>query len=670
MTIKRGFKKRPYESGNVTLVFALSGVALVGMIGGGIEITRVVDGRAKLQSALDAGALAAAGMAEGTSNSIRETTANKVVAANLQIGRGIVPNSLAIIPNFEARDRVALSGEVKLETILGKSMFGGFHTIRAQSTAQKATLGSPAIPATVPTPNCPAQPAPTDAPAQVSPPSPPPTSPPPSPPPPPATAQGCIWALNPGSVNGFLFNSGNKITAPNCQFHDHATGGASVMFNSGNGIEVNKLFTKGTITNNAGANLAALNFVESAGSLVLNDPYASGLPQPNNTLCAYNDRAFNGAVTLSPGTYCGWQNFNANGATVTLSPGLYIVRGGGWNINQGIVQATGGVTIYFEDNSRWHFNSNSQINLTAPSSGPYAGLAMYEKYGMGNETRPIDATGGLQVTGLLYFPSKDLIFNSGSNIANVSTRIVGRTINFSGTNWKLAPYTGALPPGVTNPGGASPPPPATSPPPPPLPPVSTGSGLLSNGSFEMPVSPIGTVTPYTIAQGVSGWTSSQGFEIHNSHMGSGYGGFGTDGVQYAELRKDLSQTVTLAAGKSYQFQFDYRYGDNGSSNDNHFLVNWGNKQLADVQPVSGAGGSSAVWKRLTFPIRGTGSPITITFTQLLGSDYFRSAFLDRVRVYEVDTNPNPPDGCPGAPPLPPPPPPTPAVSPTPLRIIR
>ena len=50
MTIKRGFKKRPYESGNVTLVFALSGVALVGMIGGGIEITRVVDGRAKLQS--------------------------------------------------------------------------------------------------------------------------------------------------------------------------------------------------------------------------------------------------------------------------------------------------------------------------------------------------------------------------------------------------------------------------------------------------------------------------------------------------------------------------------------------------------------------------------------------------------------------------------------------
>ena len=159
------------------------------------------------------------------------------------------------------------------------------------------------------------------------------------------------------------------------------------------------------------------------------------------------------------------------------------------------------------------------------------------------------------------------------------------------------------------------------------------------------------------------------FELNNSMFGPGRGGFGTDGVQYAEIEKNMTQSITLPSGKTYRFEFDYRIGNNGSVQDNRFLVNWGNKQLADVQPV-GVPGTSGTWQRLTFPIRGTGSPISLTFTQLLGADFNHGAFLDRVRIVEDNTLTAPNDGCPGGLPLPPPPPATPAVPPTPLRIIR
>ena len=97
-------------------------------------------------------------------------------------------------------------------------------------------------------------------------------------------------------------------------------------------------------------------------------------------------------------------------------------------------------------------------------------------------------------------------------------------------------------------------------------------------------------------------------------MTPAFGGFGTDGVQYAELSNNLSQTVTLPAGKTYRLTVDYRYGDDGTLADNRFLLHWDGKQLADVQPTPGAGGLGvgAQWQRMTFPIRGTGTPTTIS----------------------------------------------------------
>ena len=79
-----------------------------------------------MQQALDSGALAAAGMLDGTSNIVRQVTANNFVAANLETGRGIVAVSLVIVSNFTASNRIALAGEIRIETIIGKSISSEF----------------------------------------------------------------------------------------------------------------------------------------------------------------------------------------------------------------------------------------------------------------------------------------------------------------------------------------------------------------------------------------------------------------------------------------------------------------------------------------------------------------------------------------------------------------
>jgi hypothetical protein len=93
--------------------------------------------------------------------------------------------------------------------------------------------------------------------------------------------------------------------------------------------------------------------------------------------------------TLSPGVYCGGLTIgNTNGATFTLSPGVYVMAGGGLTMNS-LANVTGtGVTVYNTSSAGWGCSSSynytpitisGQVtaNLTAPTSGAYNGILMF-----------------------------------------------------------------------------------------------------------------------------------------------------------------------------------------------------------------------------------------------------------------------------------------------------
>ena len=66
---------------------------------------------------------------------------------------------------------------------------------------------------------------------------------------------------------------------------------------------------------------------------------------------------------------------------MNFKPGVYVIKGGGWNVNGGSWTGSG-VTFYFADTSHIQFNSGISATLSAPTSGTYSGLLFYEPDGL------------------------------------------------------------------------------------------------------------------------------------------------------------------------------------------------------------------------------------------------------------------------------------------------
>ena len=180
-----------------------------------------------------------------------------------------------------------------------------------------------------------------------------------------------------------------------------------------------------------------------AGDIEINcdaasDPFAGTIPEPTSINCDYTGAVYGaGEVTLSPGVYCGWYNFNDRDTVVTFEPGVYILRNGGWNIDGG--QWIGkGVSFYFYDNTRLQFNRGVRARMSAPTTGDYAGIYMTERKGLSAGQLVINDNEGFNFEGILYLPSKDFIMNGGATVEARTMSIVARTISFNGAHVSIA----------------------------------------------------------------------------------------------------------------------------------------------------------------------------------------------------------------------------------------
>jgi hypothetical protein len=257
-----------------------------------------------------------------------------------------------------------------------------------------------------------------------------------------STSPVCILLVSTINSQSLLVNSGAQLNAPTCEVHVLSTQTPAAMFNAT--LNVKRICIKGTnITKNGGVNPPA-----ETGCAAISDPFAGKLPAVTVGACTYNNKVFDpGSVTLNPGVYCGSTNFNGNG-TLTLNPGLYIVKGGAMTFNSGWTVTGNGVTFYLVDqNATLTFNGNVSATLSAPTTGTYANILMYEPNGLSTTNLPINGTSASSYTGLMYLPSRNVTINSVSNVSSNSVTMVFNTLILNATNWNIAP--GALSMSVT-----------------------------------------------------------------------------------------------------------------------------------------------------------------------------------------------------------------------------
>jgi hypothetical protein len=161
------------------------------------------------------------------------------------------------------------------------------------------------------------------------------------------------------------------------------------------------------------------------------DPFA-GTPKPTPGTPVFSNITIDKKTpqTLTQGTYYGDLNLNT-GADVTLSPGVYIMANGSLNINgQATLRGTG-VMIYILS-GQFHANAQATIDLSAHTTGPYAGIWFFQDP---NDHNDFIVNGGADCKweGAIYLPGAHLRLNGGSNVA-AYTFIVAKTITVNGNN--------------------------------------------------------------------------------------------------------------------------------------------------------------------------------------------------------------------------------------------
>ena len=153
--------------------------------------------------------------------------------------------------------------------------------------------------------------------------------------------------------------------------------------------------------------------------------------------------------TLQPGVYCGGLSIgNTNGATFTLSPGTYIMAGGGLTFNS-LANVTGsGITIYNTSSAGWGcsgsynytpltISGQANITMSAPTSGVLAGMLFFANRNgcatAGSCQDQINGGSTTSLNGALYLKSDTVLF-SGNNSSTGCMVVVADKIAINGNS--------------------------------------------------------------------------------------------------------------------------------------------------------------------------------------------------------------------------------------------
>jgi Flp pilus assembly protein TadG len=344
-------------SGTVAPIFGVTAALLIVSVGVTIDYGRTLKIRSEMQSALD-NAVIAASAAAVEADSERAAVALQMFAANYS-GHGVQPSVTVngTTVTMTARDTVptALTGIAGIESI---DVSGGATAARRD--------GLPV----------------------------------------------CLLALNPTAPDAIHLVGSSQMTAQDCAVYANSAA-ADALHNQGTAVSTAAEFC--AVGGFAGSNFSPL---PTRGCRPVKDPYA-GLPEPATAGCTYNNRRIvGGTVTASPGIYCG--GLEVRNATVTFAPGVYVIKDGQLRINANSTAAGSGITFYFYGNgpqgATVDINSQTVVDWSAPTSGPYAGLVFvqHQEASPGFENN-LNGGANTRIVGAGYFPTQVLRVGGSGN---------------------------------------------------------------------------------------------------------------------------------------------------------------------------------------------------------------------------------------------------------------
>ena len=258
----------------------------------------------------------------------------------------------------------------------------------------------------------------------------------------------CILALDPGDSLG-ITNSGNTTVDAQCGMHANSFGDPAINGQGSATITASPVSAVGNVDNRS--NVFTAGTVFQPYMVSQRDPFAS-LPDPSIPNAPNNgDVRSNQTRNLTPGTYRG---MNIQG-TANLAPGVYYIDGrrqGGGNQNNGglqfgsqaVVNGTGVTFVLTMSNppasgtsdlvAGLQINGGAQLNLTAPTSGDFKGVLIYQDRRAAMDTAVINGNSASRLQGAIYMPSNEIRFNGTTGMDINCLQLVAFRLTFTGNS--------------------------------------------------------------------------------------------------------------------------------------------------------------------------------------------------------------------------------------------
>jgi Flp pilus assembly protein TadG len=364
---------RSENRGTVAIAFAFSLVPILGAAGAALDYSHLTVVRAELKTAADAAALAGARKmldTAGQTTAARESAGSTMATAVVSSKAPAAQKSVAAVLS----SRTVTVNLAQTEALL----FGAF----LSGTAASVIVESKAIF---------------------------------------NDQRDCMILLDNTGI-ALDLNSRAKVQM-GCGLHVNSKSTPAVFLNSDSHIKAGSVCTAGSVQMNGGGSVSP---VPKTACPTVADPLAS-LPEPPETSapCGYtNDIVVNAGQTkpLSPGVYC--NKLEVNGGTITLNPGIYVFRDTLFKLNSG-GKATGtGVMIFLMGKEgRLELASNSTLELSAPTSGTYAGIVMFQSRNpitLQTDYHQLNAGSGMKLEGTVYMPNGQIRYNSQASSTNTA----------------------------------------------------------------------------------------------------------------------------------------------------------------------------------------------------------------------------------------------------------
>jgi hypothetical protein len=235
----------------------------------------------------------------------------------------------------------------------------------------------------------------------------------------------CLLALEPEKNRAIDMNKSARLTALRCSVFSNSKNRSGIVVADSAHVDADNVCSAGGIDGKG-------NFARppTTDCPQIADPLASRAP-PDVGGCTFTKTVVKGGVhTLRPGVYCDGLKITG-GASVTLAPGIYIIKDGKFLVDFGATLDGEDVGLYLSGKlSTLEFGYDTTISLAAPTTGDMAGILIFDDRGEKEDKHRIYSNNARKLLGTVYMPNGTLYIDAKRPIADRSayTVVIARAV--------------------------------------------------------------------------------------------------------------------------------------------------------------------------------------------------------------------------------------------------